>query len=149
MEAGQRAHHALLLVQDGVCTEPAFQHGVPHVVDIVVQMEADQILGLADVGDGQGVVNETHRPVRVVLGGDDAGAGLHVQQLLAHLCLTDDDAVDLHLQRPADHIRLVAADDDAVPVGEEQVLPAHRQCDGHLAGDRIPQLAVGIEDLAL
>ena len=48
MVAGQGAHHPLLLIQNGIGPEAAFQHGVLHVVDIVVQVEAHQILVLAD-----------------------------------------------------------------------------------------------------
>ena len=149
MEPGQGAHHTLLIVQDGVGAEAAFQHGVLHVVDEVVQVEIHQILALADALDGQGVADEAHGLVGVVGRGDDARLRVHLQKLPLHLCLADDDAVDVQLQRPADHIRLVAADDDAVGVGEHQVLPSGGQRHGDLTGDHFPKLHILVEDLAL
>ena len=55
----------------------------------------------------------------------------------------------MQLNGPADHIRLVAADHDAIRRGEQQVLPPGRQGDGHFAGDLVPQLAALVEDPAL
>ena len=149
MVAGQGAHHPLLLIQNGIGPEAAFQHGVLHVVDIVVQVEAHQSLVLADAADGHGMVDEPHCPVGVIGGGDDAGVRLHGQQLRVHLRLTDDDAADADLQRTADHVRLVAADHDAARVGEHQVLPAGGQGDGDLTGDHVPHLAALVENFAL
>ena len=49
MEAGQGARHPLLLIQDGVGPEAAFQHGLPHVVHIIVQVEGDDVFLRADL----------------------------------------------------------------------------------------------------
>ena len=149
VEAGQRAHHPFVLVQDGISPETALQHGVLHVVDIVVQVETDQSLAVADVRDGQSVADQAHGLIGVDGGGDDAGAGFGLQQLLGHLRLTDDDTADLQLQGPADHLRLVTADDNAVLVGEHEIFPAGGQGDDHLAGDDILQLTAFVEYLAL
>ena len=43
MMTAQRAHHFLVLIQNGIRTEAALQHLVAHIVDIVVQMEADHL----------------------------------------------------------------------------------------------------------
>ena len=149
VEAGEGAHHMLVLIQDGVGPEAALQHGVADVVHVVVQVEADQVLALADAGDGQGVADEPHRPVGVQRRGDEAAAALHGQQLRGHLRLADDDAADADLQGPADHVRLVAADHDAVRPGEDEVFAARRQGDGDLAGDLVGVLAPGVEDAPL
>ena len=147
--AAESTHHVLVLIQNGVGPEAALQHGVPHVVDIVVQVEADQVLALADAGDGQGMADEPHRPVGVERGGDEAAAALHGQELRQNLRLTDDDAAHADLQRPADHIRLVTADHDAVRPGEGQVFTACGQGDGDLTGDLVGILAPGVEDAPL
>ena len=112
-------------------------------------MEADHILGLADTADGHGVMNEPHGPVSVKGRGDDAGLFRHLDELLAHLRLAHQHAVRLQLQRPAQHLRLVAADQNDVPVREHQVLPPGGQGNGHDAGDLLPQLRTFVEDLAL
>ena len=75
--------------------------------------------------------------------------GVQLQQLPADLRLTDDDAGDPQLQCPLDHVRLIAADHDAVWRGKQQVFPSRRQGNGDLAGDLIPDLAALVEDLSL
>ena len=145
VEPGQRSHHVLMLVQNGVGPEPAFQHGVPYVVNVVVQMEAHQIVALADALNGQGVADQMHGPVGVIGGGNDAGIRVHIQQLLLHLCLTDDDAGGVQLNGPADHIRLVAADNDGFRRGEQQVFPPGRQGNGHFAGNLVPNLTACVQ----
>ena len=149
VEPGQGAHYPLLIVQDRVSAEAAFQHRVLHIVQIIVQVEVHQVPALADMPDGHGVPDEAHGAVSVIGRGDDTGLRLRFQQLPVHLRLADDDAVDVQVQSPADHVRLVAADDDAVGIGEFQILPAGGQGHGDLAGDHVLQLAALIEDLAL
>ena len=68
----------------------------------------------ADVADRHGMTNQPHYLVGVKGGRDHTGIRLLFQQLLVYLSLTDDDAADVHLDGPADHVRLLAADDDAV-----------------------------------
>ena len=99
--------------------------------------------------DGHGVPDEAHGAVSVIGRGDDTGLRLRFQQLPVHLRLADDDAVDVQVQSPADHVRLVAADDDAVGIGELQILPSGRQGHGDLTGDHVLHLAALVEDLAL
>ena len=149
METGQGTHHPFLLIQNGIGPEAAFQDGIPHVVDIVVQMEADQVLVLADAADGQRVIQQTYRPVSVIGSGDDTGGAVPGPQLRVDFGLTDDDADHAQLHCPPDHVRLVTADHDAVGVGEHQILPAGGQGDGDLAGDHVPKLLSLVEDLAL
>ena len=149
MESGQGSHHVLIFIQNGVSPESAFQHGIAHVIDIIVQMEGNQIVALADALNGQRMADQVDCPVRVIRRGDDAGIGVQLQQLPADLRLTDDDAGDPQLQCPLDHVRLIAADHDAVRRGKQQVFPSRRQGDGDLAGDLIPDLAALVEDLSL
>ena len=95
------------------------------------------------------MADEPHRPVGVKGRGDDTRLPVCGHQLRRHLRLADDDAADLLLQGPADHIRLIAADDDAVFVKGHQILPAGRQGNDDLAGEHVPDLTVLVEDLAL
>ena len=149
MEPGQRADNFVVLVQDGICAETALQHGVADIVHIVGEVEVHQILALADALNGRGMADQTHGLIGVIGGGDDAGVGLGVQQLLLHLCLADDDAVHVEVQRPLDHVGLIAADHNGVGVGEQQVLAAGGQCHGDRAADDVPQFALGVQNLAL
>ena len=57
MESGQGSHHVLIFIQNGVSPESAFQHGIAHVIDIIVQMEGNQIVALADALDRQRVAD--------------------------------------------------------------------------------------------
>ena len=73
---GQRADNVLVLIQNGVGAETAFQNGVAYIVDVIVQMEAHEVMALADALDGQGVADKMHSPVGIVGRGDDAGVGV-------------------------------------------------------------------------
>ena len=81
--------------------------------------------------------------------GDDAGAGGNSPQLLRQLRLADNQTADAHFNGPTGHFRLVAANNDGVCFPEQQALPGLGQGDGHFAGNRIHQVAVFVENLAL
>ena len=112
-------------------------------------MEADQIRGVADAADGNRLIDQPHRAVGVEGRGDDAGVRGKIAQLLVQLRLTQDHAAHVQFQRAADHIRLVAADDDVVLAGEEQIFAALRQGNGNVAGDGVYQIAGLVQDPAL
>ena len=147
--AAQRAHHTLVLVQNGVAAVAGLQHHLPHVIDVVIQVEADNVVGEAGPGDGDGLVNQPVDPGGVQGRGDDAGLAGVLQPLRVDVRLAEDEAGHAHLQRPAHHIRLVAADHDGLPAAEEQVVAALGQGDGHGAADGVGGLAAVVEDAAL
>ncbi len=90
-----------------------------------------------------------HHLIGVKWGGDHTGVRLLLQQLLIHLRLADNDAADIHPDGPADHIQLLAADDNAVRMGKHQVLPVRGQGDGHCTGDGVLDLTAAVEHMAL
>ena len=77
-------------------------------------MEADQIPVVTHSADGGGLEDQPGSPVGIKGGGDDAGFCGHRPQFLGNHGLAQHQTVDVHFQRSADHIRLVAADDDGV-----------------------------------
>ena len=77
------------------------------------------------------------------------GGRVDIPKLLGQLRFAEDQAVDIQLQSPADHIRLVAADDDALGLLEQELFPPLGQGDDHLAGDQVRVAAHIVEDLAL
>lgn len=146
---GQGANDLFVLVQHRVAAIAALQHHLPYVVNIVRQMEADDVVSVARTGDGDGLIDETGHPAGIVGTGDDAGILGVGQQLLIHLRLAEDQAAHVGFQRTADHIRLVAAQDDVVLAVPQQILAALRQGDDHIAGDGIHQITGVVEDTAL
>ena len=146
---GQSAHDFFVLVQHRVAAVAAFQHHLADVVDIVRQVEAHDLFIVAGPGDGTGLIDQPGHPAGLIGGGDDAGAPGVFQQVRVHLRLAQDQAADADVQGPADHIRLVAADDDVVRVAEQQVLAALGQGDDHVAGHGVDQVAAVVEQAAL
>ncbi|MPM75157.1 hypothetical protein SDC9_122148 [bioreactor metagenome] len=112
-------------------------------------MEGNQIGRFADAADRQGVADQANRAIGVKGRGDEAGFRFQRPQLIADLRLADNQTLDAQLQRVADHIRLIAADDNAVFVVEQQILAGGGQSDGHFAGDTVNLLAGFVEDLSL
>ena len=149
VEAGQHPHHPLILVQNGVGTEAALQHPVLHIVDIVAQMKIDQVVVFTDMADRHGVADQPHHLIGVKWSRNHTGIRLLLQQFLLHLRLADDDAADIHLDGPANHIRLLAADHNALRMRKHQVLPVRRQSNGHRTRDGVFDLAAAVEHMAL
>ena len=149
MIPGHNAYNLLILVQNGVAGFPVLQHHLLGVVHPVIQMEAGDVLGAADPGDGGGLEDHPRCPVGIEGGGDDAGLGGVVPQLLGKLALAQHQHHHILIQRGLDHIRLVAADDDAVRAVEGQGAVALGQGDEHLAGDGVQQLTGFVEDFSL
>ena len=112
-------------------------------------MEADDALGAADAAEGGGLENEPHGAVSIVGGGNDAGLGGDAPQFLGKLRLTEDQAVHIHFQSPADQLGLITAEHHGFCGVEQQIFPVLGQGDGHIAGNGINALAGLVEDLAL
>ena len=112
-------------------------------------MEADQVAGGAGPGDGNGLIDQAVNAAGVKGGGDDAGLAGILDPLRVHVGLAQDQAGHLHVQRTADHVRLAAAQHDAVGAVEQQILAALGQGDGHAAGQGVHQIAALAHDAAL
>ena len=147
--AGQRAHHLLVLVQNGVAAVAALEHHLADVVDVVVQVEGDQPLGGAGPVDGRGLIDKAVDAAGIQRRGDDAGLARVFQPRRVNVRLAQDEAGDLLIQCAADHIRLAAAQHDAVRAVKQQVLAVLRQGDGHRTADGIHQVAAIAHDAAL
>ena len=145
---GQGAYHLLLLVQNGVAAVAALQHHFPHVVYVVVQMEGDQTLCGTGTVDGRGLIDEPVDAAGVQRCGDNAGLAGVFQPRGIHIRLAQDQAGHLLVQRPADHIRLAAAQHDAVTAVEQQILAVLGQGDGHGAADAVHHVAAVAHDAA-
>ena len=146
---GQGAYDFFILVQHRVAAVAALQHHLADVVDIIRQMEAHDLFIVAGPGDGAGLIDQAGYPAGLIGSGDDAGTPGVFQQVRVHLRLAQDQATDADIQGPADHIRLVAADDDVVRVVKQQVLAALGQSDDHIAGHGVDQIAAVVEQTAL
>ena len=149
MIPGQNANDLFIAVENRVAGVAIPEHHIPHGVHPVVQMEADHALGVADPPHGDGLENQPRRPERIVGGGDNAGLGGQGAQLLRNLRLAQHQTADVQLQRPTDHVRLVAAQYDALPGMEQQILPALGQGDGDLPGDGVGVFPCVVENFAL
>ena len=149
MVTGQNAHYFFLVVQNGIAMLSELQNLLLDLVQTVFQMEAHQILGAADTAGGRGLEQQTGSTVGIVGGGDDAGGGGKLAQLLVQLCLTQHQTVYVHLQSSADHIRLVAAQNDGIRLVKQQVFPALGQRDGDLAAEQVSAFTGFVEHLAL
>ena len=112
--ARQRAHHMLVFIQHRIAAETAFQHHFLHIVNIVIQMEADQILRVAGTGDGDGLINQAGYAAGVKGRGDNAGIPCALQPLRLHLTLAQNHGAYADIQRTADNIRLAAAQHDGI-----------------------------------
>ena len=139
--ARDRTDDALIFVQNGVAAVAAFEHTLAHIIHIIVQMEAHNVLRVADAADGDGLIDQPHRAVGVKGRGDDAGFRGQAAQLLVQLGLTKDHAAHVHFQCTPDHIRLVPADDNGILTGEKQVFTALWQCNAHVARDGVHKIA--------
>ena len=148
MITGEHAHNLLGFVQDGVTVLPVFQHLLPHLIHPVFQMEAHQILPAADAPNGSGLENQPGGGVSIKGSGDNAGGGGKIAQFLLQLRLAQHQAVDPQLQCAANHIRLVAAQHYRLWGGEQQILPALGQGNGHLTANGIRVFTGGVEDLS-
>ena len=149
VEAGQSAYHMVVLVQNGVAAVTAFQKHLSHIIQIVAEMEGDDVLLLTDPGDGDRLIDDSGHPAGVQGSRDNAGGRLPFGPATFDLRLADDQAVYSLAQRCLDDLRLVAADEYAVPVNGGKVFKGLGQGDHHLAGDGVYIIAKLIDQLPL
>ena len=149
MVTAQHTDYPLLLVQNGVAGVAVLQHGFPHIIHPVVQMEADQPTVVTDAADGGGLEQQAGGTVGVVGGGNDAGAGGQAAQLFAEFRLAEHQTVYIHFQGTADHVRLMAHQNNGVGAVKQQIIPALGQRNGHLTGNGVDVVTGIVEDLTL
>ena len=142
----QGAHHFFLVVQHRIAAVAALQHHLPHVVYVVVQMEGDQPLRGAGTVNGRGLIDQPVHTAGVQRRGDDARLSRVLQPRRVHIRLAQDQAGYLLVQCPAYHVRLAAAQHDAVVVVEQQVFTVLGQRDGHGAADAVHHVAAVAHD---
>ena len=145
----QCADDLFVLVEHGIAAIAAFEHLLAHIVYVIIQMEAYRIVGMAGARYGYGLIDELCNARRVKGRGYDAGFSRMLEPLLFSLRLAQDDAVYAELQRTLDHIRLIAAQHDAVGIVKKQRFAALRQRNGDVSGYAVEQLRVLVEYLAL
>ena len=94
------------------------------IVDVIAQVEADSVLGVAGARDGNGLIDELCNTRRVKGRGYYARAMRVLKPLLLRLGLAQDDTVYAELERAPDHIGLIAAQNYAVGVVKQKRLAA-------------------------
>ena len=140
MVAGQGAHHPVLAVQNGIAAVAALQDHLLDVVDVVREVEGGNALPLGQPPHGDGLEDPADGAVAVVGGGDNAGAPRGLPQVVWQLRLAQNDAGHAERHRPAEHVRLVAADEDGVLLPEGGQLRGLGQGQDHLAGNGVDHL---------
>ena len=149
VEAGQGAHNLLVFVQHRVAAVAAVQQGLFHVVYVIAEMEADNVLGLAQAHHRHRLIDQASGLPGVQRCGDDAGVPGNLRQLRRNIRLANDQAAHLGLQCGLDHLRLVPADQDALRAQHRPVGIAFGNGDLHLAGHGVGGLGKLIDQIAL
>ena len=124
------------------------QNLLPNLIHPILQMETDKVICTADPMDRGRLEDQPGCPIGIIRCGNDTGGGVHVPEVVAKLCLTQNQAIYIHLQSPADHVGLVAAQDDGIGRVEQQIFSALGQSDGHFTGHRIGVFTGFVQDLA-
>ena len=137
---GEGTHDTLLGVQDGIAPVAALLDHLLDVVDIIVQMEGGDALLPGQTAHGDGLEDPADGAVAVIGRGDNAGLAGVLPDTVRQLRLAEDDAGHAEVHRPADHLRLVAADEHRVLLPEGRQLRGLGQGQHHLAGDGVDHL---------
>ena len=125
----------------------ALQHDLLHVVDEITQVERLKIVRAADPRNFDRVIDHPRRAERIERRRDDAGLCRQLAQLLRQPRLTHDQAVDVLLDGPPRHVRLLADDDDRLGPREQQIRVRLRQRDRYLAADAVDGITRLVDDL--
>ena len=150
VEAGERTDDVLVLVEDGIAAVTALHEHFLHVVKIVAEMEADDVVcGFAYTVYRDGLKYKARSLTRIERGGDDAGGGCALGKLGTYIRLTDDEAVDAVRKRGGDDLRLIAADKYCVLTEQRGVFKRLRKRDDDAAGDGVDKIAAFVDDAPL
>ena len=145
----QHAGDLFVFIQNGIAGVAVFEHLLPHLVHPIIQVEAHQLTGGADPSHRGRLEDQPCSTVGIVGGGDDAGPGFHLPQLLVQLSLTYHQTAHIHRKRPTDHIRLVTADHNGISALKQQVFPTLGQGNGNLTADGIGVFTGLVENFTL
>ena len=149
MIPGQGAHDFFVFVQHGIAAVAALEHHLPDVVDVIIQVEAHDLSPLARAGDGDGLVDQAAGAAGGEGGGDDACVAVILLQSGVDIRPADDEAADVLVQGPLDHIRLAGHQNDIVAAGKAQVLRSLGHGHHHVAADVGGHTAALVDDAAL
>ena len=139
----------VVLIEDGVRSVPGVQEHILHVVEVVVEVEDLEVLGGADAVDRQRQVDHPRGPVGRQRRCNDQRLRRIVAEFLRDICLADDHGLHADVQRMADHVRLLAADDDAVRVVEQHAFMGGGDGDDHIAREFLGNARGLVDDLPL
>ena len=149
MEARERADNLFIFVQNRIAAMAAAGDSFFDIVDKVGQMKRLQIVGAADTLDGNCLINHTRSLERVIRRDNDACVGWRAAQILRELCLTDNQAADIHFNGAARHFGLLATDDNGLLARKEQIRIVLRQGNAHLTADTVNQMAGLVDNFAV
>lgn len=114
MIPGQGAHDFFVFVQHRVAAVAALEHHLPDVVNIIVQVEANDLPPLAGPGNGDRLVDQAAGAAGSKGRGYDAGIAGIILQRGINIRTADNQAADMLIQGPLDHIRLAGHQDNIV-----------------------------------
>lgn len=120
MVTGKGADHFFVFIENRVTPIAVFDDHLLYIVQKIGEMEGDEFFVAANVGDRNGLINETGRFISVEGCGNDAGRRGHIVELLVQGGLAEDDAAHAKLHGAPDHVALLAADNNGVLLGEAQ-----------------------------
>ena len=149
MEAGQRAHNRLVFVQHRVAAVAAAEQRLFHIVYVIAEMEANNVLGLAQAHHRHSLIDQTGGLPGIQGRGDDAGVPGNLRQLRRDIRLADDQAGHMGLQGGLDHLRLIPTDQQTVRTQRRLIGIAPGNGNLHLAGDRVGGLGKLVDQMAL
>ena len=112
-------------------------------------MERIQLLRAADAPGFNRVIDHARRLERIKRRCKDARCRLHRAKLRRKLRLTHNQAVDVHFHRAPRHCRLVAADNDGILAGKQQIFVLLRQRNRHLTAHAVDQIPRLVDDFAV
>ena len=141
---GEYADDFLIIIQDRITGVSSVTDFLPYIIDVIIQMETDQVIGDAVMGDRDGLYDLADGVAGIKRSGDDAGVSRIFDPGRVDFRLADDQAFHIHVQCSADDVRLAAAENDGILFLEQELFTVQRQCDHDFSGKRI--LVAGIVD---
>ena len=137
VESSESSDDLVVFVKDRITSETALQDDFLNIVDVVVEVKALDLAGVAGSRDRERLVDKLGGLAGIKRRGDHACVCLPGEPVRVNIGLAEDEAVNADLEGPLDHIRLVAAENDTVFGREQEVLVGLRKCDADFAGDGI------------
>ena len=143
------ADHPVLVIQDRITAVPAFQHCFLHVIQVIVEMKGFQFLPAGHASDGRCQIEPPGRAPCVERCGNDTGLRGGPPVFLRQVALAENHRPGLLFQRRIHHVRLAAAQDNAVRSDIPEIIAGAGQSDHHLAGERLEKIVLPVQDVPL